>query len=92
MLLSTNLLNEGILLHFLTSTCAGTVATTICAPFDVVKSRVSLSVLRAQSHSLAKLTFVLSLSLGSCRSCLRLGSSRYVFGVHKFNGRWANMD
>ena len=33
-------MQDGMPLHFLSSAAAGTVATTICAPADVVKSRV----------------------------------------------------
>jgi len=39
-ILSHNLMSNGIPLHFVASALAGTVATTICAPADVVKSRV----------------------------------------------------
>jgi hypothetical protein len=37
-------LTDGILVHFLSSLLAGTVATTICAPADVLKSRVQNAV------------------------------------------------
>ncbi|KAN0063142.1 hypothetical protein ACQY0O_004306 [Thecaphora frezii] len=39
-LLSSGFFNEGTLLHFSASFMAGTVATTICSPADVIKSRV----------------------------------------------------
>ncbi|ORY30361.1 mitochondrial carrier [Naematelia encephala] len=39
-LLSNTSMTNGLPLHFLSSAAAGTVATTICAPADVVKSRV----------------------------------------------------
>ncbi|WWD21559.1 hypothetical protein CI109_106045 [Kwoniella shandongensis] len=39
-LLSANVMQNGMPLHFLSSALAGTVATTICAPADVVKSRI----------------------------------------------------
>ncbi|GAA96672.1 uncharacterized protein L969DRAFT_90601 [Mixia osmundae IAM 14324] len=39
-LLSSKLYEEGLWLHFSASFCAGTVATTICSPFDVIKSRI----------------------------------------------------
>lgn len=39
-LLSAHMLDNGMPLHFVSSALAGTVATTICAPADVVKSRV----------------------------------------------------
>lgn len=39
-LLSSTPLVDGMPLHFVSSAMAGTVATTICAPADVVKSRV----------------------------------------------------
>ena len=40
LLLSQSLMVNGMPLHFVSSALAGTVATTICAPADVVKSRV----------------------------------------------------
>jgi dicarboxylate transporter 10 len=40
LLLTNNLLSDGMPLHLVSSAAAGTVATTICAPADVVKSRV----------------------------------------------------
>ncbi|GFZ47766.1 Dicarboxylate carrier 1 [Saitozyma sp. JCM 24511] len=40
LLLTHNLLSDGMPLHLVSSAAAGTVATTICAPADVVKSRV----------------------------------------------------
>ena len=40
LILSADLMSEGMPLHFVSSAAAGTVATTICAPADVVKSRV----------------------------------------------------
>jgi dicarboxylate transporter 10 len=39
-LLSSGYLSNGMPLHILSSALSGTVATTICAPADVVKSRV----------------------------------------------------
>lgn len=33
-------LHDGLLVHTLASSAAGTVATTACSPFDVLKSRV----------------------------------------------------
>jgi hypothetical protein len=39
-LLSSGMLGNGMPLHILSSALSGTVATTICAPADVVKSRV----------------------------------------------------
>lgn len=39
-LLRAKLLDDGLGLHFASSFLAGTVATTICAPFDVIKSRI----------------------------------------------------
>jgi dicarboxylate transporter 10 len=39
-LLSSGMLTNGMPLHILSSALSGTVATTICAPADVVKSRV----------------------------------------------------
>jgi len=39
-LLRFDLMEEGLRLHFTSSFLAGTVATTICAPFDVIKSRI----------------------------------------------------
>ncbi|GAA6060636.1 hypothetical protein JCM10212_006387 [Sporobolomyces blumeae] len=39
-LISFDLMKDGLGLHFASSFLAGTVATTICAPFDVVKSRI----------------------------------------------------
>lgn len=39
-LLSHKIMSEGMPLHFLASAAAGTIATTICAPADVLKSRV----------------------------------------------------
>lgn len=39
-LLANNIIADGMPLHFLASAAAGTVATTICAPADVLKSRV----------------------------------------------------
>ncbi len=39
-LLTHNVLAEGMPLHLVSSAAAGTVATTICAPADVLKSRV----------------------------------------------------
>ncbi|KAG0151000.1 hypothetical protein CROQUDRAFT_72532 [Cronartium quercuum f. sp. fusiforme G11] len=39
-LLTTKFFEEGLWLHFCASSMAGAVATTICSPFDVVKSRV----------------------------------------------------
>lgn len=40
LILSQDLMRDGIGLHLVASASAGTVATTICAPADVVKSRV----------------------------------------------------
>ncbi|GAA6058388.1 hypothetical protein JCM3770_006109 [Rhodotorula araucariae] len=40
MLLSTGFFAEGLGLYFASSFMAGTVATTICAPFDVIKTRI----------------------------------------------------
>ncbi|GAA5932876.1 hypothetical protein JCM1841_004622 [Sporobolomyces salmonicolor] len=40
MILNFDLMQDGLGLHFTSSFLAGTVATTICAPFDVVKSRI----------------------------------------------------
>ncbi|KAI8453961.1 mitochondrial carrier domain-containing protein [Phakopsora pachyrhizi] len=39
-LLSTRFFKEGLFLHFCASSMAGAIATTICSPFDVIKSRV----------------------------------------------------
>ncbi|KAK4046521.1 hypothetical protein OIO90_006533 [Microbotryomycetes sp. JL221] len=39
-LLQTRWMEDGLPLHFTSSFLAGTVATTICAPFDVIKSRI----------------------------------------------------
>ncbi|WVQ98125.1 hypothetical protein IAU59_005247 [Kwoniella sp. CBS 9459] len=39
-ILAADLMSNGMPLHFVSSALAGTVATTICAPADVVKSRV----------------------------------------------------
>lgn len=39
-ILTSNLMSNGMPLHFVSSALSGTVATTICAPADVVKSRV----------------------------------------------------
>ncbi|OCF32538.1 solute carrier family 25 (mitochondrial dicarboxylate transporter), member 10 [Kwoniella heveanensis BCC8398] len=39
-ILTADLMSNGMPLHFVSSALAGTVATTICAPADVVKSRV----------------------------------------------------
>ncbi|EGG09311.1 uncharacterized protein MELLADRAFT_27990, partial [Melampsora larici-populina 98AG31] len=39
-LLNTRFFDEGLYLHFCASSMAGAVATTICSPFDVVKSRI----------------------------------------------------
>ncbi|WVR04687.1 hypothetical protein IAU60_001698 [Kwoniella sp. DSM 27419] len=39
-IISADLMSNGMPLHFVSSALAGTVATTICAPADVVKSRV----------------------------------------------------
>ncbi|CAO1623927.1 unnamed protein product [Sympodiomycopsis kandeliae] len=39
-LLSTNHFQEGTLLHFTASFLAGTVATTVCSPADVIKARI----------------------------------------------------
>lgn len=39
-LLSNSLMTDGMPCHFVASAAAGTVATTICAPADVVKSRI----------------------------------------------------
>ncbi|GAA5980315.1 hypothetical protein JCM5350_000941 [Sporobolomyces pararoseus] len=39
-ILTFDLMKDGLGLHFTSSFLAGTVATTICAPFDVVKSRI----------------------------------------------------
>ncbi|WVQ83311.1 hypothetical protein IAT38_005450 [Cryptococcus sp. DSM 104549] len=39
-ILAANLMQNGMPLHFISSALAGTVATTICAPADVVKSRI----------------------------------------------------
>ncbi|GAA5943552.1 hypothetical protein JCM10213_008900 [Rhodosporidiobolus nylandii] len=40
MILSTGLIGDGLGLYFASSFMAGTVATTICAPFDVIKTRI----------------------------------------------------
>jgi hypothetical protein len=40
LLVTQNILSDGMPLHLVSSATAGTVATTICAPADVVKSRV----------------------------------------------------
>ncbi|TNY19020.1 mitochondrial carrier [Rhodotorula diobovata] len=40
MLMSTGFFKEGLALYFASSFMAGTVATTICAPFDVIKTRI----------------------------------------------------
>ncbi|MBW0462448.1 hypothetical protein O181_002163 [Austropuccinia psidii MF-1] len=39
-LLSTRFFHEGLWLHFCASSMAGAIATTICSPFDVIKSRI----------------------------------------------------
>ncbi|KAL8291649.1 hypothetical protein RQP46_001907 [Phenoliferia psychrophenolica] len=39
-LLRADVMDDGLGLHFSSSFLAGTVATTICAPFDVIKSRI----------------------------------------------------
>lgn len=39
-LLNTKFFHEGLWLHFCASSMAGAIATTICSPFDVVKSRI----------------------------------------------------
>ncbi|ORY55553.1 mitochondrial carrier domain-containing protein [Leucosporidium creatinivorum] len=39
-IMHANLMEDGLGLHFTSSFLAGTVATTICAPFDVIKSRM----------------------------------------------------
>ncbi|KAK4046004.1 hypothetical protein OIV83_006439 [Microbotryomycetes sp. JL201] len=39
-LIRTQWMQDGLPLHFTSSFLAGTVATTICAPFDVIKSRI----------------------------------------------------
>ncbi|KAE8218513.1 hypothetical protein CF319_g7631 [Tilletia indica] len=39
-LLSSGFFRDGIMLHFTASFCAGTVATTVCSPADVIKARV----------------------------------------------------
>ncbi|POV98928.1 hypothetical protein PSHT_13772 [Puccinia striiformis] len=39
-LVNTKFFNEGLWLHFCASSMAGAIATTICSPFDVVKSRI----------------------------------------------------
>ncbi|ADV22078.1 solute carrier family 25 (mitochondrial dicarboxylate transporter), member 10 [Cryptococcus gattii E566] len=39
-ILAANLMENGMPLHFVSSALSGTVATTICAPADVVKSRI----------------------------------------------------
>jgi dicarboxylate transporter 10 len=43
LLLHSTSLHDGMPLHFLTSVLSGTVATTVCAPFDVLKSRIMSS-------------------------------------------------
>ncbi|GAA5917239.1 hypothetical protein JCM6882_005539 [Rhodosporidiobolus microsporus] len=40
LILSTGLIGDGLGLYFASSFMAGTVATTICAPFDVIKTRI----------------------------------------------------
>ncbi|GAA5878672.1 hypothetical protein JCM8547_005116 [Rhodosporidiobolus lusitaniae] len=40
LILSTGLISDGLGLYFAASFMAGTVATTICAPFDVIKTRI----------------------------------------------------
>lgn len=40
LILSNSLMSEGMPLHFVSSALAGTVATTISAPADVVRSRI----------------------------------------------------
>ncbi|GAA5830068.1 hypothetical protein JCM5353_000698 [Sporobolomyces roseus] len=40
MIISLDMMKDGLGLHFTSSFLAGTVATTICAPFDVIKSRI----------------------------------------------------
>ncbi|KAK0533485.1 hypothetical protein OC835_002635 [Tilletia horrida] len=42
-LISSGLFRDGIVLHFTASFCAGTVATTVCSPADVIKARVMSS-------------------------------------------------
>ncbi|KAK4703850.1 hypothetical protein P7C70_g2364, partial [Phenoliferia sp. Uapishka_3] len=39
-ILKTGQMDDGLALHFTSSSLAGTVATTVCAPFDVIKSRM----------------------------------------------------
>lgn len=39
-LISMRVMHDGLGLHFASSFLAGTVATTVCAPFDVIKSRI----------------------------------------------------
>ncbi|KAL9934224.1 hypothetical protein V8E36_006680 [Tilletia maclaganii] len=39
-LISSGFFRDGIVLHFMASFCAGTVATTVCSPADVIKARV----------------------------------------------------
>ncbi|CAD6892360.1 unnamed protein product [Tilletia controversa] len=39
-LISSGFFRDGIMLHFTASFCAGTVATTVCSPADVIKARV----------------------------------------------------
>ncbi|GAA6031010.1 hypothetical protein JCM8097_003959 [Rhodosporidiobolus ruineniae] len=56
LILSTGLIGDGLGLYFASSFMAGTVATTICAPFDVIKTRMmnasgSASVMSVISHS-----------------------------------------
>ena len=63
-------LKDGIFLHFLASLLAGTVATTACAPADVLKSRVqsaptvngvkpSLSKIFAESYQKEGISFLM---------------------------------
>jgi solute carrier family 25 (mitochondrial dicarboxylate transporter), member 10 len=42
-ILSTTSLSDGVSVHILASLVAGTVATTVCAPADVLKSRMQSS-------------------------------------------------
>ncbi len=53
MLVSTAGLQDGPFLHFCAAFCAGTFATTVCTPIDVVKSRVQNAAKGADSGVLS---------------------------------------
>lgn len=51
-LLSSGYYKDGTLLHFSASFCAGTVATTICSPADVIKARIMAASNKSESSRL----------------------------------------